>query len=82
MRDHADRLATIECVAGGDNRLCPTCATAHVSQSHLVRPCRYVAWDARPDGGFTEELGDLMGDAAKSLMAGVDEIARRWDFAS
>src|SRR5262249_54518505 len=78
--NHADRLAVGECVACGDIRLCVECATEHVSQSHLMRPCRYVDWDARPDAGFTGELGDLMSDAAKALLAGVDEIASKMKF--
>ena len=64
-------------VACGDIRLCPECATEHESQSHLVRRCRYVDWHARSDAGFAGELGDLMGDATKALLAGMDEIASR-----
>jgi len=78
--NHGDRLAIIECVACGDLRLCRDCATEHVSQSHLVRPCRYVDWDARPDAGFAGELGDLMGDAAKALLAGMEDIASKMGF--
>jgi hypothetical protein len=76
--NHADRLATVECIACGDIRLCTECATEHVS--HLKRQCRYVDWDARPDGGFAGELGGLMSDAAKALLAGVDEIASTMGF--
>lgn len=77
-QSHPDRLARIECLACGHLRCCPECATAHAS--HLGLPCRYVDWSARPDHGLVEELGDLVGDAASALLAGVDEIVGRIGF--
>jgi hypothetical protein len=73
--NHADRLATIECVACGRLRLCPDCATAH--SSHLVLPCRYVDWQVRSTHGLVEEFGGLMSDAARAMLAGLDELVSR-----
>jgi sterol 3beta-glucosyltransferase len=70
----ADHLATVYCGTCG-LRLCPDCAIAH--SSHLVRPCRYVDWGARPPQGLVGELGDLVGDAARALHAGLDDILSR-----
>ena len=70
--NHPGRLATIECIACGHLRLCPACAPEHAAD--LQRPCRYVEWDVRPDLGLAGELGDLVGDAAKALHAGFEEL--------
>jgi len=72
---HPERLATTECLACGDQRLCPDCVPEHTS--HLMRPCRYVDWDARLDLGLVGEFGDLVGDAAKALRAGFDELVSK-----
>jgi hypothetical protein len=73
--NHLDRLATIECVACGRLRLCQECATAH--SSHLVLPCRYVDWEVRSSQGLVEEFGELMGDAARAMLAGLDGLVSR-----
>ena len=70
----ADHLATVYCDTCSV-RLCGDCRTAH--SGHLVRPNRYVEWGARPVRALVEELGDLMGDAAKALQAGLEEIMPR-----
>jgi sterol 3beta-glucosyltransferase len=70
-----EHLATVECIACGRLRLCPSCATAHAS--HLMRPCLYVDWSARPTQGLVGGLGDLVGDAARAVEVGVDEILAR-----
>jgi UDP:flavonoid glycosyltransferase YjiC (YdhE family) len=72
---HPARLATMECLACGDARLCPDCVPEHAS--HLMRPCRYVDWNARLDRGIVEEFSDLVGDAAKALWAGFDELVSK-----
>jgi hypothetical protein len=74
---HADHLATVHCDTCG-LQLCPDCAIAH--SSHRVRPCRYVDWGARSTQGLVRELGDLMGDAAEALHAGLDGIMSRMGF--
>jgi sterol 3beta-glucosyltransferase len=73
--NHSDRLATIECLACGRIRLCPECAAAHAS--HLVLPCRYVDWQVRSDHGLVEGVGELMGDAARAMLAGLDQLVSR-----
>jgi sterol 3beta-glucosyltransferase len=70
----ADHLATVACDTCGV-RLCGDCATAH--SGHRVHPYRYVDWSARPARGVVGELGELMGDAAKALQAGLDELIPR-----
>ena len=73
--NHSDRLATVECIACGRIRLCPDCAKAH--SSHLAVPCRYVDWDVRSTQGLVGGFGDLVGDAARAMLAGLDEIVSR-----
>lgn len=70
----ADHLATVHCDTCGV-RLCGDCRTAH--SGHLMRPNGYVDWGARPARALVEELGDLMGDAAKALHAGLEEVMPR-----
>ncbi len=72
---HPDRLATIECLACGDRRLCPECVPEHAAD--LKRPCRYVDWDVRPEMGLVGELSDLVVDAAKALRVGFDELVSK-----
>ncbi len=74
-RTDSDHLATVECIACGRIRLCPDCAKAH--SSHLAVPCRYVDWDVRSTQGLVGGFGDLMGDAARAMLAGLDEIVSR-----
>jgi len=73
--NHSDRLATVECIACGRVRLCPDCAKAH--SSHLAVPCRYVDWEVRSTQGLVGGFGDLVGDAARAMLAGLDEIVSR-----
>jgi sterol 3beta-glucosyltransferase len=68
-----DRLAAVYCETCGD-RLCQDCW--HTSHSgHVVRPHRYVDWSGRPGHGLAGEIGDLLGDAAQALHAGLAEVA-------
>ena len=73
--NHPERLATIECLACGDLRLCGECAGEHAT--HLTLPCRYVDWNARPEQGLVEEFSELVGDAANAVLAGLDQIIAR-----
>jgi hypothetical protein len=41
---------------------------------HVVHPYGYVDWSVRPGRGLTEEMGALIGDAARALKAGLEEI--------
>ncbi len=65
-------LATVYCDTCGE-RLCPDCSRTWHS-GHVVHPYRYVDWSVRPGRGFTEEVGELIGDAVKALQAGLEEI--------
>ena len=67
----AEHLATVYCDTCGV-ALCRDCGTAHAG--HRIHPHRYVDWSARPARGLVGELGELMGDAAKALQAGLAEI--------
>lgn len=71
---HLDRLATMECLACGDRRLCSECVPQHAAD--LKRACRYVDW-VRPDLAFVGELRDLLGDAANALWAGFEELVSK-----
>lgn len=72
---HLDRLATVECLACGDQRLCPECVPQHAA--HLKRPCRSVDWDLGQDLGLVAELSDLVDDAARAVRAGFDELVSK-----
>ena len=39
-----------------------------------MHPYRYVDWGAPPPHGLASELGDLIGDAAQALQAGLAEL--------
>jgi hypothetical protein len=69
-----DHLATAYCDTCGA-RLCQACEPAHVG--HGKRPYYYVDWNARPPHRLVDELGELMGDAAKALQAGLHELMPR-----
>jgi hypothetical protein len=43
----------------------------------VVHPYRYVDWGARPLHGIVAELGELVGDAAQALQAGLAELLPR-----
>ena len=69
-----DHLATVYCDTCGA-RLCQACGPAHVG--HRKRPYHYVDWNARPPHRLVEELGELIGDAARALRAGLHELMPR-----
>jgi hypothetical protein len=69
-----DHLATVYCDTC-DARLCQACGAAHAG--HRKRPYHHVDWNARPPRRLVDELGELMGDAAKALQAGLDEVMPR-----
>jgi len=65
-------LAVVYCDTCGV-RLCEACGReAH--SGHLVHPYRYVDWGGRAPHGLFAELGELMGDAALALQAGLAEL--------
>jgi UDP:flavonoid glycosyltransferase YjiC (YdhE family) len=65
-------LAVVYCDTCGV-RLCEACGReAHAG--HLVHPYRYVDWGGRAPHGLFAELGELMGDAAVALQAGLAEL--------
>ena len=70
-----DHLATVYCDTCGQ-RLCQSCWGAYHS-GHPPHPYRYLDWSARPPQGITGELGELIGDAARALQAGLEEIMPR-----
>jgi hypothetical protein len=67
-----DHLATLYCDACG-LRVCGDCGRAAHS-GHEVHPCRYVDWGGRPPHGTGAELGELIGDAAQALQAGLADL--------
>jgi sterol 3beta-glucosyltransferase len=70
----AEHLATVYCDTCGV-RLCRDCGTAHAG--HRIHSHRNVDWSARPARRLVGELGELMGDVAKALQAGLAEILPR-----
>lgn len=70
-----DHLAVLYCDTCGV-RLCENCChTAH--PGHVAHPYRYVDWGGRPPHGLVGELGELIGDAAQALQAGLAELLPR-----
>ena len=70
-----DHLAVVYCDTCGV-RLCGDCCrSAH--SGHVVHPYRYVDWGGRPPHGLAAELGELIGDAAQALQAGLAELLPR-----
>jgi UDP:flavonoid glycosyltransferase YjiC (YdhE family) len=68
----ADHLAIAYCETCAQ-RVCRACGErSHAG--HWLNAYRYVDWSARPRRGLIEELGDLIGDAAHALHAGIEEI--------
>ncbi len=67
-----DHLATVYCDTC-DQRLCPDCSRA-LHSGHAVHPYGYVDWSVRPGRRLTEGMGELIGDAARALKAGLEEI--------
>jgi sterol 3beta-glucosyltransferase len=71
-----DHLAVLYCDTCGV-RLCGDCGrSAH--PGHVVHPYRYVDWGGRPPHGLVGELGELIGDAAQALQAGLTELLPSW----
>jgi hypothetical protein len=65
-------LAVVYCDTCG-LRLCEACGReAH--SGHVVHPYRYVDWGGRAPHGLLGELGELVGDAAQALHAGLAEL--------
>jgi len=65
-------LAVVYCDTCGV-RLCEACRQeAHAG--HLVHPYRYVDWGGRAPRGLLGEMGEMMGDAALALQAGLAEL--------
>jgi UDP:flavonoid glycosyltransferase YjiC (YdhE family) len=72
------------CEAGAEHLAslyCDTCRMRlcrdHANRDHAghqLCPYRFVDWGGRPERGLMEELGELIGDAAKALQAGFEEI--------
>ena len=69
-----DHLGTVYCDTCGA-RLCQACGVAHAG--HRKRPYHPVAWNVRPPRRLVAELGELMGDVAKALQAGLGEVMPR-----
>jgi len=68
-------LAVLYCDTCGV-RLCGDCyGTAH--SGHVAHPYRYVDWGGRPPHGLVAELGDVIGDAAQAVQAGLAELLPR-----
>jgi hypothetical protein len=67
-----DHLATVYCETCA-GCVCQACSrSAHAG--HWLNQYRYVDWSARPRRSVVNELGDLVGDAARALQAGIEEI--------
>jgi hypothetical protein len=71
-RDHLAVLYCDTCAV----RLCENCCRTEHS-GHVVHPYRYVDWGGRPPHGLVAELGELIGDAAQALQAGLAEVLPR-----
>jgi len=63
---------------------CDTCGLAlceeqarRAHSGHQVHPYRYVDWGRSPAHGLVAELGELIGDAAQALQAGLAELLPR-----
>jgi UDP:flavonoid glycosyltransferase YjiC (YdhE family) len=70
-----DHRATVPRDSGGKRSSGDGGPTAHFAQ--LVGPRRYVDWGGHPGRGLAEEMGELIGDAAWALQAGLREILPR-----
>ena len=67
-----DHLAVLYCDTCRVH-LCESCCRAEHS-GHPVHPYRYVDWSAPPPHGVVGDLGELIGDAAHALQAGMAEL--------
>ncbi len=68
-------LAVLYCDTCGV-RLCGDCCRAAHS-GHVAYPYRYVDWGGRPPHGLVAELGEVIGDAAQAVQAGLAELLPR-----
>jgi sterol 3beta-glucosyltransferase len=70
--DDPDHLAVLYC----DTCRVPLCENCcHAEHSgHPVHPYRYVDWSEPPPHGVVADLGELIGDAAHALQAGLAEL--------
>jgi sterol 3beta-glucosyltransferase len=67
-----DHLAVLYCDTCAAH-LCEDCShSAHAD--HRVHPYRYVDWSGPPPHGLVADLGELIGDAAEVLQAGLAEL--------
>src|SRR5216683_4670599 len=53
-----------------------TCALP-IYSGHVAHPYRYVDWSGRPPHGLVAELGEVIGDAAQAVQAGLAELLPR-----
>jgi UDP:flavonoid glycosyltransferase YjiC (YdhE family) len=67
-----DHLAVLYCDTCRVH-LCENCCHAGHS-GHPVHPYRYVDWSEPPSHGVVADLGELIGDAAHALQAGLAEL--------
>jgi hypothetical protein len=67
-----DHLAVLYCDTCG-LALCEE-QTRRAHSEHQVHPYRYVDWGGSPPHGIVAELGELIGDAAQALQAGLAEL--------
>jgi hypothetical protein len=67
-----DHLAVLYCDTCRVH-LCENCCHAEHS-GHPVHPYRYVDWSEPPPHGVVADLGELIGDAAHALQAGLAEL--------
>ncbi len=70
-----DHLAVVYCDTCSA-RLCGDCCRG-THAGHAVHPYRYVDWGGPPPHGLVAELGELIGDAAQALQAGLAELLPR-----
>jgi sterol 3beta-glucosyltransferase len=68
----SDHLAVLYCDTCRVH-LCESCCDAEHS-GHPVHPYRYVDWSEPPPHGVIADLGELIGDAAHALQAGLAEL--------
>src|SRR5262249_28376919 len=67
-----DHLAVLYCESCRTH-VCEACwRSKHTG--HVAHPYRYVDWSGPPPHGFFADVGELIGDAAHALQAGVAEL--------
>jgi hypothetical protein len=65
-------LAVLYC-EGCRTHLCEACWRSE-HPGHMAHPYRYVDWSSRPPHGLLADVGELIGDAAYALGAGLAEL--------